>query len=70
VVGYYNRFDVFDVSVNRTRLTPATFHDDVRAAPSAESTPQLPPADPAIRASSTASVVPRGEEARQRRLEP
>ena len=58
VVGYYNRFDVFDVSVNRTRLTPATFHDDVRAAPSAESTPQLPPADPAIRASSTASVSP------------
>lgn len=25
VVGYYNRFDVFDLSVNRRRLTPATF---------------------------------------------
>jgi hypothetical protein len=36
---------VFDVSVNRTRLTPAKFHDDVQAAPPVESTPQTPPAE-------------------------
>ena len=28
VVGYYNRFDIFDLSVNRTRLAPATFFDE------------------------------------------
>jgi aliphatic nitrilase len=33
VVGYYNRFDIFDLSVNRTRLTPATFSDAARPAP-------------------------------------
>jgi nitrilase len=27
VVGYYNRFDVFDLTVSRKRLTPATFVD-------------------------------------------
>jgi nitrilase len=27
VVGYYNRFDVFDLKVNRRRLVPATFVD-------------------------------------------
>lgn len=27
VVGYYNRFDVFDLAVNRRRLEPARFHD-------------------------------------------
>ncbi len=31
VVGYYNRFDVFDVRINRTALEPATFIDTVRA---------------------------------------
>ena len=25
IVGYYNRFDVFDLSINRRRLVPATF---------------------------------------------
>ncbi|ACF00279.1 Nitrilase [Rhodopseudomonas palustris TIE-1] len=29
VVGYYNRFDVFAVSISRHRLTPATFIDDL-----------------------------------------
>ncbi len=29
IVGYYNRFDVFDVSINRRRITPATFIDDI-----------------------------------------
>ncbi|MGP9810434.1 carbon-nitrogen hydrolase family protein [Rhodopseudomonas sp. NSM] len=28
VVGYYNRFDIFDLSINRRRLTPATFTND------------------------------------------
>ncbi len=28
VVGYYNRFDVFDLSINRRRLVPATFIND------------------------------------------
>ncbi|HEY0233552.1 MAG TPA: carbon-nitrogen hydrolase family protein, partial [Afipia sp.] len=27
VVGYYNRFDVFDLRVNRRALTPASFRD-------------------------------------------
>src|SRR6185312_12089457 len=27
VVGYYNRFDVFDLKVNRKRLTPIAFVD-------------------------------------------
>ncbi|WNV11767.1 carbon-nitrogen hydrolase family protein [Tardiphaga sp. 709] len=27
VVGYYNRFDVFDLTVNRKRIVPATFVD-------------------------------------------
>ena len=35
VVGYYNRFDVFDLSVNRRRLSPATFTNDAVAAPEA-----------------------------------
>lgn len=28
IVGYYNRFDVFDVRIDRRRLTPATFTSD------------------------------------------
>jgi aliphatic nitrilase len=32
VVGYYNRFDIFDLSIDRTRLTPARFFDDAQAA--------------------------------------
>ena len=34
VVGYYNRFDIFDLSINRTRLAPAKFFDEA-ARPSA-----------------------------------
>jgi aliphatic nitrilase len=34
VVGYYNRFDVFELKVNRTRLKPIQFED--RAEPQAE----------------------------------
>lgn len=29
VVGYYNRFDIFDVTINRKRLAPAKFLDSV-----------------------------------------
>lgn len=32
VVGYYNRFDVFDLTVRRRRQQPATFHDGDAAA--------------------------------------
>ena len=28
VVGYYNRFDIFDLSIDRTRLAPAKFFDE------------------------------------------
>lgn len=30
VVGYYNRFDIFDVTVDRSRLAPARFRDERR----------------------------------------
>jgi aliphatic nitrilase len=33
VVGYYNRFDVFDLRVNRRRLNPATFTNDAAPPP-------------------------------------
>jgi nitrilase len=33
VVGYYNRFDVFDLSINRTRLVPAKFCDEAMPLP-------------------------------------
>jgi aliphatic nitrilase len=36
VVGYYNRFDVFDLTVNRKRLRPATFLDVVDSLPASE----------------------------------
>jgi nitrilase len=42
VVGYYNRFDVFDFTVHRNRHRPATFRDE--AAPA--SLPQTPPGEP------------------------
>src|SRR4029078_4187601 len=35
VVGYYNRFDVFDLKVTRTRLKPIAIDDAVTAATSA-----------------------------------
>lgn len=40
VVGYYNRFDIFDLSVDRSRLTPAKFFDEARAATAAETRPR------------------------------
>jgi len=44
VVGYYNRFDVFTLHVNRTALEPAVFHDLPPAVPAGI---DLPPADAA-----------------------
>ncbi|MFL6878007.1 carbon-nitrogen hydrolase family protein [Pseudomonas marginalis] len=29
IAGYYNRFDVFDLTIDRRRITPATFNDPV-----------------------------------------
>src|SRR5438034_258887 len=36
VVGHYNRFDVFGLTVNRTRLRPARFVGDEPMPPAAE----------------------------------
>lgn len=33
VVGYYNRFDIFDLTISRKRLTPATFVDAFEMSP-------------------------------------
>ncbi len=33
VVGYYNRFDVFHLTVDRSRLRPITFADETRSVP-------------------------------------
>ena len=41
VVGYYNRFDVFDVTVNRTRHKPAVFHDGLAEPARMMRTPDL-----------------------------
>lgn len=46
VVGYYNRFDVFDLAVNRVRLTPARFHDGLAGALRSSSAPSQPAPDP------------------------
>jgi len=43
VVGYYNRFDVFDLAVNRARLTPAHFHDGPAGALRSPPLPSLLP---------------------------
>jgi nitrilase len=39
VVGYYNRFDIFDLRVNRRRLNPITFTND--PAPASEAGPLM-----------------------------
>jgi aliphatic nitrilase len=39
VVGYHNRFDIFDLSIDRTRLAPASFFDDAQVVAAAE--PQI-----------------------------
>ena len=36
VVGYYNRFDVIELNVKRTRLTPIEFIDDAQEPPAAD----------------------------------
>lgn len=36
IVGYYNRFDVFDLTINRRRITPATFINEATYPPGRE----------------------------------
>jgi aliphatic nitrilase len=51
VVGYYNRFDVFDLTVNRKRLVPATFvdasteTDAIETGERLQTSPHIQPAD-------------------------
>ena len=42
VVGYYNRFDVFDLKVNRKRLTPIAFVEENLIATSSDDDPTMP----------------------------
>ena len=51
VVGYYNRFDVFDLTVNRKRLKPATFLD-IADNPAASETDESNTLDDALSRSS------------------
>jgi hypothetical protein len=54
VVGYYNRFDVFNLQVNRATLEPAVFHD---LPPTALADTDLHSDD---KTAQTASFTPRG----------
>lgn len=45
VVGYYNRFDIFDLSVNRRRLGPISFANDPAPAPVSDRADSGPAAD-------------------------
>ena len=36
IVGYYNRFDVFDMKVTRKRLHPISFSDDISGLPESQ----------------------------------
>lgn len=44
IAGYYNRFDVFDLTIDRRRITPATFNDPVDSSRNRE-LPVLPDLD-------------------------
>jgi len=44
VVGYYNRFDIFDLSVNRRRLSAASFTSDPASRPASGRLPEPWPA--------------------------
>lgn len=33
ITGHYNRFDIFDLQVNRRAMNAATFHDSVESSP-------------------------------------
>ena len=35
IVGYYNRFDVFELKINRARLAPIQFEDETLLQPAA-----------------------------------
>ncbi len=43
VVGYYNRFDVFDLRVNRRRLNPVSFTNDQNAVVAADNAESIVP---------------------------
>ena len=43
VVGYYNRFDVFELKVNRRALTPVEFNDAAAEAERAQFAAELGP---------------------------
>ena len=45
VVGYYNRFDVFDLKVTRKRLAPIEFLDDAHSIASGDGRSDRPMAD-------------------------
>lgn len=49
VVGYYNRFDVFDLKISRTRHQPAAFLDDAPVTHEAEPSPVSETAETDIR---------------------
>ena len=51
VVGYYNRFDVFDLTVSRKRLVPATFVDTPNGSGDAVEAVRLAPAPETLAAS-------------------
>lgn len=46
VVGYYNRFDIFDLQVDRSRRDPARFSDSLEDTSSAAPAGAEPPRDP------------------------
>jgi aliphatic nitrilase len=49
VVGYYNRYDVFDLKVRRTRQQPATFVDDAQHLREPERASSILPSDEPVR---------------------
>lgn len=64
VVGYYNRYDVFDLKISRIRQQPATFLDNVPSAGHAEPLPVSETERAEIRLDGRPSALP----APQRRL--
>lgn len=48
IVGYYNRFDVFNVEIDRRRLTPARFSPDGPATPTQQASGERAGADAAL----------------------
>lgn len=65
VVGYYNRFDIFRLEVDRTRREPATFRDAAAEAPEATETAE--PASQRAAAERSAGQTRRRVPSRRRR---